>query len=49
MKTNEELEKEMHELREQRIFLSTQLSLEMEGYWNNNPLSMDNITKYGKK
>jgi len=45
MKTNEELEKEMYELRGQRIFLSSQLSFEMEGYWNNNPLSIDNMNE----
>jgi predicted nucleic acid-binding Zn-ribbon protein len=45
METTEQLEQQMYELRSQRIFLSTQLSLEMDGYWNNVPSSKENMDK----
>ncbi len=43
MKTTEELESEMYELRSERAFLSAQLSFAMAGYWNNEPLSTEKM------
>ena len=45
METTEQVEQEIDALRLQRVLLSSQLSVEMENYWNDVPLSKENIDK----